>query len=52
MEDSLAYSIPGAKLKALEGKIHLPWYEKTEAIIKEILSFLGMEWQLLLKVIL
>jgi len=39
----LAYSIPGAKLKALEGKIHLPWYEKTEAIIEEILSFLGMD---------
>jgi len=37
----LAYSIPKARLKALGGKIHFPYYEEPEAIIEEILSFLG-----------
>jgi len=39
----LAASIPGARLKALGGKIHFPYYEEPGVIIKEILSFLGVD---------
>ena len=39
----LAYSSPNARLKALGGKIHFPYYEEPEAIIEEVLSFLGMD---------
>jgi len=39
----LAYGIPNARLKALKGKIHFPYYEEPEVIIEEILSFLDLD---------
>ena len=39
----LAYGIPGAKLITLGGKIHFPFYEEPEVIIKEIIDFLGVK---------